>query len=59
MKETKTDRRLNRRVCGVHDIKMLDNLENAKKFKSPAQTVLVRGIHVKIKDIAKDKTVRL
>ena len=45
MEETKkVNRNFNQRVCGITDIKMLDRLDNAKKFESPAAVVLARGI---------------
>ena len=38
---------------------MLDRLDNAKKFESPAHVILARGIaNIKIKDIAKNTTLR-
>ena len=37
---------------------MLDRLENAKKFESPAQVITARGISIKIKDIAKNVTLK-
>ena len=59
MHETKVPKRHGKKVSGVHDIKMLDRLENAKKFESPAHVILARGIaNIKIKDIAKNTTLR-
>ena len=37
---------------------MLDRLENAKKFESPAQVITARGISIKIKDIPKCTTLK-
>lgn len=37
---------------------MLDRIENAKKFESPASVVLARGISIKIKDIPKNTTLK-
>ena len=51
-------KRTSKKVSGVHDIKMLDRLENAKKFESPANVVLARGITIKIKDIPKNTTLK-
>ena len=58
MGETQVARRAGKKVSGVHDIKMLDRLDNAKKFESPANVVLARGIQIKIKDIPKNTTLR-
>ena len=44
MHETQVPGRLGKKVAGVHDIRLLDKLENAKKFTSPADEVLARGI---------------
>lgn len=38
---------------------MLNRLNNVQKFKSPAKTVLARGIQIKIKDIDRDKNLRV
>jgi hypothetical protein len=37
---------------------MLDKLDNAKKFASPATVVLARNTTIKIKDIPKNTTLR-
>ena len=37
---------------------MLDRSDNAKKFESPANVVLARGIQIKIKDIPKNTTLK-
>ena len=58
MEETKSLYKAKKRVSGVADIKMLDRLENAKKFESPAQVITARGISIKIKDIPKCTTVK-
>ena len=59
MHETKVARRNGKKVSGVHDIKMLDRLDNAKKFESPAHVILARGIaNIKIKDIPRNTTLR-
>ena len=58
MGETMVMGRTGKKVSGVHDIKMLDRLENAKKFESPASVVLARGISIKIKDIPKNTTLK-
>lgn len=58
MEETRVMRRTGKKVSGVHDIKMLDRLENAKKFESPANVVLARTVTIKIKDIPKNTTLR-
>ncbi len=58
MEETKILRRTGKKVSGVHDIKMLDRLENAKKFESPANVVLARTVTIKIKDIPKNTTLK-
>ena len=44
MRETQVPGRVSKKVAGVHDIRLLDKLENAKKFTSPAEEVLARGI---------------
>lgn len=44
MLETATAKRAAKKVSGVHDIKMLERLDDAKKFESPANVVLARGI---------------
>jgi len=58
MGETQVTKRAGKKVSGVHDIRMLDKLENVKKFESPANVVLARGITIKIKDIPKNTTLR-
>ena len=59
MEETKSlYKQPKKRVSGVADIKMLDRLENAKKFESPAQVITARGISIKIKDIPKCTTLK-
>ena len=59
MHETKVPKRTTKKVSGVHDIKMLDRLDNAKKFESPAHVILARGIaNIKIKDIPRNTTLR-
>ena len=37
---------------------MLDKLENAKKFESPANQILVRNVNIKIKDIMKEQNLK-
>ena len=56
--ETQIFKRAGKKVSGVHDIRMLDRLENAKKFESPATVVLARNTTIKIKDIPKNTTLR-
>ena len=58
MYETEKIKRAGKKVSGVHNINMLDKLDNAKKFESPANVVLARNITVKIKDIPKNTTMR-
>ena len=58
MEETKLDQRTMKRVSGVHDIKMLDRIDAAKKFESPAEVILARGVAIKIKDIPKQTTLK-
>lgn len=58
MEETVKVKRTSKKASGVHDIKMLDRLENAKKFESPANVVLARTVTIKIKDIPKNTTFR-
>ena len=58
MEETKLDKRTAKRVSGVHDIKMLDRVDAAKKFESPAEVILARGVAIKIKDIPKQTTLK-
>lgn len=58
MGETEKIKRAGKKVSGVHNINMLDKLENARKFESPANVVLARNITVKIKDIPKNTTMR-
>ena len=58
MGETQKTRRAGKKISGVHNINMLDRLDNAKKFESPANVVLARNITVKIKDIPKNTTLR-
>ena len=58
MEETKLDKRTGKKVSGVHDIKMLDRINAAKKFESPAEVVLARGISIKIKDIPKSTSLK-
>ncbi len=56
--ETQIMKRSGKKVSGVSDIRMLDKLENAKKFESPATVVLARNTTIKIKDIPKNTTLR-
>jgi len=58
MGETMIMKRTGKKVSGVHDIKMLERLDGAKKFESPANVVLARGIAIKIKDIPKNTTLK-
>ena len=58
MGETLKMRRPGKKVSAVHNINMLDKLDNTKKFESPANVVLARNITVKIKDIPKNTTLR-
>ena len=58
MAETAMMKRTGKKVSGVHDIKMLERLDGAKKFESPANVVLARGIALKIKDIPKNTTLK-
>lgn len=58
MEETAIVKRTGKKVSGVHDIKMLDRLENAKKFESPANVVLARAVTIKIKDIPKNTSLK-
>ena len=58
MHETQKIKRAGKKVSGVSNINMLDRLENAKKFESPANVVLARNVTVKIKDIPKNTTMR-
>ena len=58
MGETMPGKRAGKKVSGVHDIKMLERLDGAKKFESPANVVLARGIAIKIKDIPKNTTLK-
>lgn len=51
-------KRTGKKVSGVHDIKMLDRMDNAKKFESPANVVLARTVTIKIKDIPKNTTLK-
>ena len=58
IQETKPAGRTAKKVSGVTDIKMLDRLDNAKRFESPAAAILARGMTVQIKDIPKNTTLR-
>ena len=58
MGETAIMKRTGKKVSGVHDIKMLERLDNAKRFESPAAVVLARGVAIKIKDIPKNTTLK-
>ena len=58
MGETLMMKRTGKKVSGVHDIKMLERLDNAKRFESPAAVVLARGVAIKIKDIPKNTTLK-
>ena len=44
MAETQVPGRLGKKVAGVHDIRLLEKLENARKFTSPADEILARGV---------------
>ena len=44
MSETQVPGRVSKKMAGVHDIRLLDKLENARKFTSPAEDILARGI---------------
>ena len=54
MQETQVATRGRKKITGVVDLKMLDKLENAKKFESPATTILARGVSIRIKDVMKE-----
>ena len=54
MEETQVPGRTAKKVAGVHDIRLLEKIENAKKFASPAEEIMARGIQIKIKDISKE-----
>ena len=41
-------------MAGVADIRLLEKLENTRKFKSPADDLLARGVQIRIKDISKE-----
>ena len=56
--KTKIVKRTKQKVSGVQDIKILDKMENAKKFESPANIILARNIQIKIKDIPKNTTLQ-
>ena len=58
MEETKIVKRTKQKVTGVQDIKILDKMENTKKFESPANIILARNIQIKIKDIPKNTTLQ-
>lgn len=58
MEETIVMKRTGKKISGVQDIKMLDKIDNAKKFQSPANIVLARGVTIKIKDIPKNTTLK-
>ena len=40
------------------DLKLLDRMDNVKKFESPANVILARGINIKIKDILKEANLK-
>ena len=44
MAETQVPGRIGKKVAGVHDLRLLEKLENARKFTSPAEEVLARGL---------------
>ena len=54
MEETQVPGRTTKKVAGVHDIRLLEKLDNAKKFASPAEEIMARGRQIKIKDITKE-----
>jgi hypothetical protein len=58
MQETRVSKRERKKITGVVDLKMLDKMENAKKFESPATTILARGINIRIKDVLKEGTTK-
>ena len=58
MHETQVSRHKGKKWSGVHDIKMLDRLDNAKKFKSPAHEITARSFKINIKDIPRNTTLR-
>ena len=58
MGETEKVKRNAKKISGVHNINMLDKLDNAKRFQSPASVILARNVTVKIKDIPKNTTLR-
>jgi hypothetical protein len=40
-------------MAGIADIKLLNDRANKKKFASPPDAILAKGITIKIKDIPK------
>ena len=51
MYETKIQKREAKKKSGAYDLKILDRLETAHKFTTPAEAIIVRGCKIKIKDI--------
>ena len=54
MKETTVKKRNTQKRAGAHDLRMLDRIENAHKFDSPAVEILARNYKIKIKDILQE-----
>ena len=53
MLETQLPEDVIKKVSGVSDIKLLNDRDNKKKFFSPPQAILAKGMTIKIKDIPK------
>ena len=58
MEECKVVKRTNKKLSGVYDIKILDNLSNSNRLRSPAAQLVARGIQFSIKEIPKNTTLR-
>ena len=58
MQEAQVVQREKKKISGATDLKMLDRLDNVKKFESPANVVLARGVNIKIKDILKEASLK-
>lgn len=58
MGETIKIKRAGKKISCVRNINILDKLDNAKKYESPANFILARNITVRIKDIPKRTTIR-
>ena len=59
MKEIGNTVQKGKKMSGVQDIKLLDKLENAKRFQSAATQIKVRNVKIKIKDIEKEQGLRM